>query len=129
MVVIAKRRLKMIKRYEPSSILDDAIQKEKLRATSKDYEDLRQGRYQLESMRGFVSNEAAWIRQRHQVGDKIRRMERGLSEGDLQMLAEIAGRPRVAGHELAVISRRLARDGRAVMGAISAAEASMFLLV
>jgi hypothetical protein len=38
-------------------------------------------------------------------------MERGLSEGDLQMLAEIAGRPRVAGHELAVISRRLARDG------------------
>jgi hypothetical protein len=74
---------------------DDARQEEKLRGTSKDYEYLRQRRHQLERMRGFVSNEASWLRQRHQVGDKIRKMERGLSDVDLQTLAEIAGRARV----------------------------------
>jgi hypothetical protein len=38
-------------------------------------------------------------------------MERGLSDGDLQTLAEIAGRLRVSGNDIRAISRRLARDG------------------
>lgn len=102
----------MIKRYGCGSAKrDEAFHEEKLRATSKGYENLRRRRQELESMRGFVSDETAWLRQRHQVGDKIRKLERGLSEGDLQTLAEIAGRSRVAGDDLAVISRRLARDG------------------
>jgi hypothetical protein len=44
---------------------DDAVQKLKLQTTSKDYEKLLQRRSQLEAMRGFGSNEAAWRRQRH----------------------------------------------------------------